>query len=168
MYNIVFYEDKDGFSELNDELMKLAKKADSSKVVLLKHKKQNWASIYYSLNEIKEEYCLILANNEQKYIEIRNDNGAFQYIIDNSIVSKFVFKLLISSSNADRAYVVIDKINSLSDIVLISFESSNISVCNVLSIISFCSCIENCICLISSLETLFRFKIFISNSSDIV
>ena len=31
MYNIVFYEDKDGFSELNDELMKLAKKADSSK-----------------------------------------------------------------------------------------------------------------------------------------
>lgn len=63
------------------------KKADSSKVVLLKHKKQNWTSIYYSLNEIKEEYCLILANNEQKYIETRNDNGAFQYIIDNSIVS---------------------------------------------------------------------------------
>ena len=29
MYNIVFYEDKNGFSELNDELMELAKKADS-------------------------------------------------------------------------------------------------------------------------------------------
>ena len=26
MYNIVFYEDKNGFSELNDELMELAKK----------------------------------------------------------------------------------------------------------------------------------------------
>ena len=31
MYNIVFYEDKNGFSELNDELMELAKKADSNK-----------------------------------------------------------------------------------------------------------------------------------------
>ena len=31
MYNIVFYEDKNGYSELNDELMSLAKKADSNK-----------------------------------------------------------------------------------------------------------------------------------------
>ena len=31
MYNIVFYEDKNGFSKLNDELMELAKKADSNK-----------------------------------------------------------------------------------------------------------------------------------------
>ncbi len=31
MYNVVFFEDKDVFSELNDELMKLSKKADSSK-----------------------------------------------------------------------------------------------------------------------------------------
>ena len=31
MYNIVFYEDKNGFSELSDELMELAKKADSNK-----------------------------------------------------------------------------------------------------------------------------------------
>ena len=31
MYNIVFYEDKNGFLELNDELMELAKKADNNK-----------------------------------------------------------------------------------------------------------------------------------------
>lgn len=63
------------------------KKLDGRNVVILNHSKQNWASIYYCLDEIKEDYCFILANNEQKYIDCRNDNGAFQYVIDNSIIS---------------------------------------------------------------------------------
>ncbi len=63
------------------------KKLDGRNVVILNHNKQNWASIYYCLDEIKEDYCFILANNEQKYIDCRNDNGAFQYVIDNSIIS---------------------------------------------------------------------------------
>jgi len=33
MYNIVFYEDKNGFSELNDELMELAKKLIAIKML---------------------------------------------------------------------------------------------------------------------------------------
>ena len=47
MYNIVFYEDKDGFSELNDELMKLAKKADSSKDARIQFKQITLYLFFY-------------------------------------------------------------------------------------------------------------------------
>ena len=33
MFNIEFYEDKNGFSELNDELIELAKKAEIEKAI---------------------------------------------------------------------------------------------------------------------------------------
>ena len=38
MYNVIFYEDKNGYSELNEELIRIAKGASANKDLRIQHK----------------------------------------------------------------------------------------------------------------------------------
>lgn len=56
--------------------------------------KSNFTNAYYALNEIKQEYeyYCFLANDEQNYIDIRNDNHSYKGIIDESMVGDSGFR----------------------------------------------------------------------------
>lgn len=61
--------------------------ADKDNVFYITKKKNNFASIYYALPKLKRsyKYYCFLANDEQTYIDIRNDNQSYKEIIEESI-----------------------------------------------------------------------------------
>ena len=93
MYNVIFYEDKNGYSELNEELIRIAKGASTNKDLRIQHKQ-----ITYCIELLKNQGTR-LPINIAKHIdddiwELRpgNNRVLYFYFENNTFVLLHMFK----------------------------------------------------------------------------
>lgn len=93
MYNIIFYEDKNGYSELYEELMKIAKGAEKNKDLRIQHKQ-----ITYCVELLREQGTRLpvnIAKHLQDGIwELRpgNNRVLYFYFENNTFVLLHMFR----------------------------------------------------------------------------